>query len=724
MSSPPLSLDRSNNDTRSPIPESNASHDRSESEPKSPRQTPEIGSGNNSTSTSHRQSKSRFSFISTGLSPSPARSYKILKSVARRGYYEDVYSAYPSTDEDREGASIPCESDSDGPPTLSARVSYKKQSKRAAIKSRRQEERALADAFERRLRAGANESSAVLKMKIEDDEDAKAARDEFKQGKTFRQYMEELDQIDKSHPILPESYRRMFSWWKGCDQPMAPEKIAWHRRHMRQLEGVSSSEDSSALSSPRSTTPEPPSAVPNPVPQPESSQNVSEGTKGFVDPRTGEFMVPLSALKDMIPLSVLREKFKELPGDYELRNEALHSDIPCATTESNDTPKRANEALDRDIPCATTESNYPPKRANEGPLMDVLEPPAKKLRKYSGASGGETHGKDMGLTDDEDYETSPESRESSVPNWVRRSRRPASNSTPVYRADQHPADKFLDSSPKTQDETNFIHVVDSDDDDQDSDESVVRWPRKKSLSRPTEPPRPTTPRKQKAAPAVSPGSSGTPKKRGRKPGTRVVNGKVVFPSEAGSPSVPLPSQAKSPSVPKKVSGVLLKLPTKTTTSPSENPKFSFYESTITKKRTPIPSEKVRANAMYAAATKKAPAQPKSSKPDTYASKSKTQTSAASPRSTTTPSKSTQADKSPAKRKPPTLSTAASALTRRENGFIRGNTDFEEEKESTEAATTRNGDDAGKRKISFRVPPRRPTPPIPKSSGALNRLLFR
>ncbi|KAK8163203.1 hypothetical protein BC567DRAFT_211291 [Phyllosticta citribraziliensis] len=713
MTSPPPSLDHSNKDTRSAIPESNASHDRSKSEPKSPRQTPGTGSGNNSSSASKRQR----------ISPSPARSYKILKNVARRGYYEDVYGAYPSTDEDREGGSIPCESDSDGPPTLSARVSNKKQSKRAAIKSRRHEERAMADAFERRLKAGASESSAVLKMKLDDDEDAKAARDEFKKGKTFRQYMEELDQIDKSHPILPDSYRRMFSWWKGCDEPMAPEKIAWHRRHMRQLEGVSSSEDSSPLSSPRSTTPEPPFALPSSAPQPESSQNASKGTKGFVDPRTGEFMVPLSALKEMIPLSVLKEKFTELPGDFVSRNEALHSDIPRATKESNDTPKRANEALDRDIPCATTESNDPPKRANEGP-MDALEPPSKKLRRDSGASGGESHGKDIGLTDDEEKETSPESRDSSVPNWVRRSRRPASNSTPLYRADQHPADKFLDSTPKTRDETSFIHVVDSDDEDQDSDQSVVRRPRTKSLSRPTEPPRPTTPRKQKTALAVSRGSSGTPKKRGRKPGTRVVNGKVVLPSEVGSPPVPLPSEAKSPSVPRKGSGILSRLPTKTSSLPSENPKFNFDEPTITKKRTPIPSEKVRANSMYDAATKKAPAQPKSSKIDTDASKSKTQTSAASPRSTTTPSKSTQADKSPAKRKPPTLSTAASVLTRRENGFIRGNSDFEEaEEESTESTTTHNGDDAGKTKISFRVPPRRPTPPIPKSSGALNRRLF-
>ncbi|KAK7556966.1 hypothetical protein IWX50DRAFT_207654 [Phyllosticta citricarpa] len=706
--------------TRSPSSESSASPDSSESESESPQQTSQLPDESNSSSTSNRQSKDRSIFstsVGRPLGHATAKNHKILKGVARKGYYEDVYDAYPSTDEDREGGSIPCESDSDdGPPTLSPRRRKKEKSKLAKVESRREEERVLAQAFEKRLNefdpekpdgrcgifgrvqpsasksasrersqeTGLGASATKHRNENQEDDEVEIALAEFRQGKTFLQSMTELEEVFKSNSRLPNRYRRLCRWWKGCDEPVAPEKMAWHWRHMEEIlkednlnpqdTSKNASKDTSPLSSLPTTTPEAPSAPLSSGLQPaQSAPNISLGTKGLIDPQTGEIMIPPSALK---------EKSRQLYGGFSSRTEIAHN-----TDEPNDAEKSANE----------------------GPPEEGCEPPAKKLRNDSGENGGEIHGRDLSPVENESYKNTARSRAGSVPDKVRRSKRQASNNTPFYRADQHPADAFLGSLPKVQAETSFIHITDSDDEDEDKDEDeedepVTRWPRKGSLVRPVTPPRPKTPPKPK--PTESTTSRVTPKRRGRRPGTRVINGKVVLPSEEVTPSAP--KSVKEPS--SKASNP----PTSNTTPVDKKPKSKFDEPTITSKRTPIPSEKDRANTVHAAATKKAPAQSKVIKGNIDAPKSKT---------TAAQSKSTKVDTSTVERKPPATNTAALEETRRENGFIRGNTDFEEDS-STDADTMCYGEDDGKEKSSFRLPSRRPTPPYPASSGSLNRRLFR
>ncbi|KAK7526894.1 uncharacterized protein IWZ02DRAFT_187336 [Phyllosticta citriasiana] len=671
--------------TRSPSSGSSASPDSSESESESSHQTSQLPEESNSSSTSNRQN------------------------------------------EDREGGSIPCESDSDeGPPTLSSRRRKKKKSKLAKVESRREEERVLAEAFEKRLNefdpkkpdgrhgvfgrlqpsasksasrerfqeAGIGASATKHRNENQENDEVEIALAEFRRGKTFLQSMTELEEVFKSNSRLPNRYRRLCRWWEGCDEPVAPEKMAWHWRHMAEIlkednlnpqdTSKNASKDTSPISSLPTTTPEAPSAPLSPGLQPaQSAPNISPGTKGLIDPQTGEIM---------IPPSVLKEKFRQLYGEFGSR-----TDIANNTDEPNDAEKRANE----------------------GPPEEGCEPPAKKLRNDSGVNGGEIHGRDLSPVENESYENTARSRAGSVPDKMRRSKRQASNNTPFYRADQHPADAFLGSLPKIQAETSFIHITDSDDEDEDKDEDeekepVTRWPRKGSLVRPVTPPRLKTPPKPK--PTESTTSRVTPKRRGRRPGTRVINGKVVLPSEEVTPSAP--KSVKEPS--SKASNP----PMSNTTPVDKKPKSKFDEPTITSKRTPIPSEKDRANAVHAAATKKAPAQSKSTKGNnTDAPKSKTGTSPPASKITAAQSKSTKADTSTVERKPPATNTAALEETRRENGFIRGNTDFEEDS-STDADTMRHGEDDGKEKSSFRLPSRRSTPPYPASSGSLNRRLFR
>ncbi|KAK8249590.1 hypothetical protein IWZ00DRAFT_488990 [Phyllosticta capitalensis] len=773
-------------------------------------------------SRSRPSSRRRSTLTSEAASPtSSPRSYKILKGVARKGYYEDrhrVHGDYPS-DEEREGGSVPCESESDGDgPILERSPTARKKvlpnpASPGTARSREKKSLALAMAFAK-LKADYELKKSRGEATLEDD--ARFERAEIKErsrlddldkekstprespGKTvstqgrhgmfgriqpsprkssrekeilqengprevessiresstlgapetrprvsFAQQMAELREVHKL-PRLPSPYK-LSRFWEGCDVDPSPEFMAEHWKYMEQLanEGKEDfqtrvrrsrhSTTSSPLSSPPATTPEDQSARQSPERQPRPSNVISLGTQTHVDFDAGETMISRDDLKQKfrglagelgitidsnagettISRDVLKQKFRELAGEL-----GITIDIAAST----------DGASSKTLVHSSTQTNVVQKRVNQGPPEGATETVTKKVRMDSGNSGGDSDdgndSSDIDSSDDnEGYKTTRESRaresRESSSAWVRRSNRRFSNGTPLYRADRHPADEFLISSPKERAES----VANSGDDESEDDEVVVHWPRKSS-------PQPRTP--IKAPPAKSPTSSSTPKRRGRKPGTRVVNGKVVWPSGDGTPNGHK-GLAETSSM------------NNTTTPTQTQPKFDF--SPAKTKRTPILSDKARANAMNSktastSGTKKAPAQKTRSK----TVDSPTAAKATAPRSE--PKKSDQGSSKPKSSTPYTASKSTAAQSQSKklatsssdprrsntpnaapnqmrivNGFLRGGT--ENELESSSEVTMHNSD-AKKKKFSFSVPNRSSTPEFPKGSRPvnLNRTLFR